>query len=177
MCRLQPETLRLLVESGQDNTPIVYRPLVPLIGRQTPRQGNLTNATHRSSIKARVPKNPLRIFLNPDIIVLLWISAVPFAVFYGFIAPFPVLLQHSYPFLSEADIGLCFLSIGAGTIVGSIVMGKILDKEYARFNRNETGLNWENDGTQRAARERLDIVNDGIFPLEVVRAIHSWLFN
>lgn len=141
---------------------------MPLIGRQTPR-GSLATQTHRSTESTpKFSKNPLRIFLNPDIIVLLSISAVAFTVFYGFIAPFSILLEHSYPFLSETDIGLCFVSVGVGTIVGSMIMGKILDLEYARFKRSETaGANGDR------AREELSSVNDRALPLEVVRTIYS----
>lgn len=47
-------------------------------------------------------------------------------------------------------------------------MGKILDKEYARFKKKVVGR-----GNSDTEREGSDFVNDGAFPLEVVRAICS----
>ena len=53
-------------------------------------------------------------------------------------------------------------------MVGSAVMGIILDKEYARFKGKEMDR-----CNSDAQRERLDFLNDAVFPLEVVRAFCS----
>ncbi|KAF9532127.1 MFS general substrate transporter [Crepidotus variabilis] len=126
----QPETLRTRVESGRDNTPIMHKPIIPIIGRKKPL------APRQSpTLTPRIAKNPFRIFLNVDVDILLGISALACAVFYGVLASISSLFVQFYPYLTEIDVGLCFLGIGGGMAIGSTVMGKVLDIEYQRIKR------------------------------------------
>ncbi|KAF8960020.1 MFS general substrate transporter [Flammula alnicola] len=131
----QPETLPPLVDSGRDRTFLVYQPDHPSV---TP--------------KTNTPRNPFRLFLNPDVVLMLAINGIMFTVFYGVCVPF----------LSQTTVGFCFLAIGGGTVVGSCLSGRILDFEYQRFKKK--------------AREQyasnvlaFDITQEGNFPLEMAR--------
>ena len=58
--------------------------------------------------------NPLRLLTYPDVLLLLFYNGVVYAAFYGVTASLSVVFKTSYPFLSETDIGLCYLAIGGG---------------------------------------------------------------
>lgn len=74
--------------------------------------------------------NPLRLFFYPEVTLLLIFNGIVYAVFYGVTASISTLFQRVYPFLNETDIGLCFLAIGGGMLIGSVCNGKLLDREY-----------------------------------------------
>ncbi|PFH54880.1 hypothetical protein AMATHDRAFT_134375 [Amanita thiersii Skay4041] len=123
-----PETLRALVGNGSITPGPIYRPLIPVIGRKYHTEGGLQE-------QVKVPRNPFLLFVYFDILLLLGVNAITNAVLYGVLATLSTLFIRTYPFLSETTVGLCFLSIGGGMIVGSIVTGKMLDWEYQRFKR------------------------------------------
>ncbi|CAA7265936.1 unnamed protein product [Cyclocybe aegerita] len=151
----QPETLRTRVDSGRDKAPIIYRPVIPIIGRKA-------QPTRPAAAKAKVPRNPFRLFLNPDVDVLLVISALGCTVFYGVIATISSLFATIYPELNETTVGLCFLAIGGGMIIGSWANGRLLDYEYTKFKKlAEVPF----EGSPNTA----DITKEESFPLEKAR--------
>ncbi|KAF8807811.1 MFS general substrate transporter [Phlegmacium glaucopus] len=154
---LQPETLKRIVEEGRDQIPIIYRPVIPIIGRRQVSQGPTPGPT------AKVSRNPFRLFLNPDILVLLALNAIVNAVYYSIVASISSLFSTAYPFLSETKIGLCYLAIGGGMMAGSSIMGRVLDWEYQTFRRR---------AESRIAALGLttaDITMEEFFPLEQAR--------
>ncbi|KAF8167670.1 major facilitator superfamily domain-containing protein [Crassisporium funariophilum] len=150
----QPETLNSLVDSGRDKTPIIYQPVVPIIGRKAARE--------QTTRRVKVPRNPFRLFANADILIYLALNAIICAVYYGVIATISTLFETVYPFLNETKIGLCFLAVGGGMIVGSSVIGRVLDWEYKTFKRKTiVGLSVE--------KNTLDLTKEERFPLEQAR--------
>lgn len=123
--RFFPETLRVLVGDGSIPPPVYSQPLIPIIGRKS-----------RNNATARPPRqpfaNPLRLFLHLDVTILLLANGVIYSAFYGVAAAISTLFKEAYPFLGETAIGLCFLSIGGGMLIGGVVAGKVLDREYRR---------------------------------------------
>ena len=96
ICRsLQPETLKSIVEEGRDRIPIIYQPVIPIIGRIS--QG----PTVAREVTAKVYRNPFRLFLQPDILLLLALNAIVNAVFYGLNTSISTLFSAAYPFLNE----------------------------------------------------------------------------
>lgn len=152
----QPETLSAITDSGRDKVLILYRPVIPIIG-------HVSYPTDRHSPKVKVPRNPFRLFLNRDINLLLCISAIACALFYGVIATMSTLLEAAYPFLNETTIGFCFLPIGGGMIFGSSINGRVLDLEYRRFKRL---ARFDLEGSEANAT---NLVQDESFPLEKAR--------
>ena len=160
VCRFQPETLRVQGKIWTHKIPILCKPIIPLI-EGADRMSGVSQASR--SITTRTPKNPFRIFLNPSIDVLLSISAITCAVFYGVIASISTLFAHFYPFLTETDIGLCFLAVGIGMAVGSLAMGRILNREYATFKRRTEGRSFED-----SSKTGQKVSEEETFPLELV---------
>ncbi|GJE85845.1 MFS general substrate transporter [Phanerochaete sordida] len=160
MLLILPETLRSLVGDGSILPPPLWRPLLPVIGR------GRAGASDTERPPKRVFQNPLRIFLYPDVTILLVYNATLYAVFYGVTASISTLFSDAYPFLSETDIGLCFLAIGGGMLFGSWITGTVLDREYQRVKRT----------LERRAREDPeakvrpgDVATDEVFPIEYAR--------
>jgi hypothetical protein len=40
-----------------------------------------------------------------------------------------------YPLLNETTTGLCYLAIRGGMIMGSLIIGRVLDWEYQTFQK------------------------------------------
>ena len=111
-------------------------------------------------------QNPLLLFLRPDVSLLLFFNAVLYAVFYGVTASISTLFSDIYPFLTETDIGLCFLAIGGGMLFGSWFTGIILDREYQKVKRDlERKCREDPECTMRVE----DVTKDENFPIEYAR--------
>jgi hypothetical protein len=158
VCRsLQPETLKSVVEEGRNRIPILYQPVIPIIGRQVSQR-----PTVAWGVTAKVFRNPFRLFLQPDILLLLTLNAIVFAVYYGINASISSLFSAAYPFLDETKIGLCYLAIGGGLIIATPIMGRVLDWEYQTFRkRAETRIT--------VGLTTNDITKEDFFSLEQVR--------
>jgi len=84
-----------------------------------------------------VPKhsvNPFVLLTYPDVIVLLTFTGIVYAVNYTITATISSAFARIYPELSETVLGLCYLPVGAGMIIGSTLTGKLLDWQYARIS-------------------------------------------
>ena len=146
-----------MVDEGRDRIPILYQPVIPIIGRQVSE-----GPTVAREVTAKVSRNPFRLFLQPDILLLLALNALVFAVFYGINASISSLFSAAYPFLDETKIGLCYLAIGGGMIISTPIMGRVLDWEYQTFRkRAERRITVDLTTT--------DITKEDFFPLEQVR--------
>ena len=158
LCRsLQPETLKSVVEEGRNRIPILYQPVIPIIGYQVSQR-----PTVAWGVTAKSFRNPFRLFLQPDILLLLALNALVFAVFYGINASISSLFSAAYPFLDETKIGLCYLAIGGGMSLATLIMGRVLDWEYQTFRkRAERSITVELTTT--------DITKEDFFSLEQVR--------
>lgn len=158
--RLLPETLRALVGNGSIPPPKAYRPLIPIIGRTAQAADDADKPPRRGFA------NPLRLFTYPDVSLLLFFNALVYAVFYGVTATISTLFQPIYPFLNETDIGLCFLAIGGGMLIGGVVTGEILDHEYKRVKRDMI-RKAEADPERKIRPE--DVTKEEHFPIEYAR--------
>jgi hypothetical protein len=138
----------------------MYRPLVPVIGRNRPQIGSSELPPHGQW------SNPFRIFLNLDVGLLLISTATVHALFYGVLATVSSSFKNVYPFLSVTSIGLCFLAIGGGMILGSILIGKFLDRDYARI-ANQMKKAAAADPEKKILPE--DVTKEENFPIERAR--------
>ena len=113
-------------------------------------------------VTAKTFRNPFRLFLQLDILLLLALNGIVFAIFYGINASISSLFLAAYPFLDETKIGLCYLAIGGGMVIATPIMGRVLDWEYQTFRKR----------AERRITVELttaDITNEDFFSLEQVR--------
>lgn len=155
-----PETLRNLVGDGSITPSPIYRPLIPIIGRDRPRVSS-TEIPPRRSLS-----NPFRLFLNLDVVLLLLYTATVYALFYGVLATISSSFNDIYPFLNQTSLGLCFLAIGGGMIIGSAFTGKLLDKDYSRIANQMRGAA-EADPEMKILPG--DVTKEANFPIEKAR--------
>lgn len=70
-----------------------------------------------------------------------------------------------YPYLSQTSIGLCFLAIGGGMVLGTTVTGRILDYQYRVLKEKIARKANETKEAQGAA----DLLKEENFPIEWAR--------
>jgi multidrug resistance protein len=130
-----PETLRALVGNGEIKPKMaIYRPVLPVIGEvemETP--DSEPKATQLQTVKGTM--NPFQLLTYPDIVLTLTYTGIVYAVNYTITATISSSFAKVYPYLSETSLGLCYLTTGAGMILGSTFIGKFLDFDYARIKR------------------------------------------
>ncbi|KAF2789554.1 MFS general substrate transporter [Melanomma pulvis-pyrius CBS 109.77] len=94
----------------------------------------------RASVKAsqslRRVFDSLRITLNPDAAVILWMAASSYGIYYTFQVAIPVIFDDVYAY-NELEIGLTFLPGLAGMTIGGVIAGKLIDKNYAKEARKQ----------------------------------------
>ena len=105
-------------------------------------------------------------FAYPEVFVLLLFNGTCYAVMYGVTASLSVIFSRIYPYLTQTDLGLCFLPIGGGMFIGTSVSGKLLDAWYRRIRDSlihEARTKSEKDVDPKALEK------DPSFPIEKAR--------
>ncbi|KAI8877166.1 MFS general substrate transporter [Backusella circina FSU 941] len=72
---------------------------------------------------------PFLYLLQPDVLIILVFAGLHYTCFYCFLTSTTKQFSIHYG-LTELQIGLCFICTGVGTIVGSNLEGKLLDRDY-----------------------------------------------
>lgn len=154
-----PETLRRLVGDGSVIPSPFYRPLVPLVGKG--------RVDHDAQKPPKPPlNNPLRLFFYLDVLNLLVFNAILYAVFYSVNTTISTIFATKYSFLNEIDIGLCFLAIGGGMTISTVLSGKMLDADFQRI-KTRLVKKAEEDSEKYIRPE--DVTREENFPVERAR--------
>ncbi|KAG9009630.1 hypothetical protein FRB90_008258 [Tulasnella sp. 427] len=146
-----PETLRRIVGDGTIQAPLWNRPLVPLFPLVRRRKASTSASTPVSQNIQKARVNPFLLFKEPDVIFILIANGIVYGLFVGIQASSSLLLQMAYPSLTLFEIGLCFLPLGGGCLISSLLTGKFLDWQYKKDRRS-----WE----ARKKREREEAGED-----------------
>ncbi|KAH3472952.1 hypothetical protein KXX05_006663 [Aspergillus fumigatus] len=161
-----PETLRSIVGNGsrKPSHPVLRYPLnlyqkSSKMPWQQPQDG-LSTAEAKKKIDLL---GPLRMLLSNHAAPIILFLAVYYAVWQMSITAMSSLFKSRYG-LSELQIGLTFIANGVGSMVGTLVTGKILDADYRRVKtKYEASFDNEHrDAMSQTAREEN-------FPLESAR--------
>ncbi|KAJ7090856.1 MFS general substrate transporter [Mycena belliarum] len=123
-----PETLRSIAGNGSITPPLLWRPVVVVVGQKTRASVNV-------SLQRKSFQNPFRLLFNPDILILLGFNGLVCAVYYGVTASISTIFHETYPALNQTQLGLCYIAIGGGMLIGSATSGQILDWDYQRVKR------------------------------------------
>ncbi|RDW77888.1 MFS general substrate transporter-62 [Coleophoma crateriformis] len=131
---LLPETLRSIVANG-GRTPSNLWERYPLSNYQKTtklRWSPETAPTELASPKRIDIIGPFRILISKQAAPIIFYLAIYYAVWQMSITAMSSLFSDRYG-LSETQIGLTFIANGMGSMVGTLITGKILDIDYRRL--------------------------------------------
>jgi MFS family permease len=97
-----------------------------------------TTKSKRRSIPFPNPLHTLRLLFEKDVGLLLLYNSLIYTAFYDVMASLPYLLSTRFRY-NSLQIGLCFVPFGVGTFIAPLLVGKIMDLNYARVAR-KTGM-------------------------------------
>ncbi|MCJ1385695.1 hypothetical protein MMC17_008818 [Xylographa soralifera] len=118
--------------------------------------------SNRKTFKMANPLAAIRILFWRDTALVLWMAASPYAVWYCVQTSIPTIYQETYDF-DELQIGLSYLTGGAGTVIGGYANGRLMD--------------WNYKTTAKRIGHSINMVSgDDLehFPIEEARARGSW---
>ncbi|KAI1828451.1 major facilitator superfamily domain-containing protein [Xylaria intraflava] len=167
-----PETLPSIVGNGSaaPSSPIAKYPL-HFYQKHTTVKFTPQAQPVQSAKKARIDiMGPMRILFSKQAAPVIFFLAVYYAVWQMSITAMSVLFESRYS-LSETQIGLTFIANGAGSIIGTLVTGKILDIDYVRVKiAYESALSQRVPESGNGDSDPSQIEDDRIgFPLEKAR--------
>lgn len=138
----------------------IYTQPISLIGRHR-------SAETSSKRPARKPlKNALLIFAYPEVLVLLIFNGTFYAVMYGVTSSLSVIFEKVYSYLDQTEIGLCFIPMGLGLLVGSLFSGRAMDSYYRKI-RDDLIHQTRTDSEKHVDPEASE--KDPSFPIEKAR--------
>jgi len=126
-----PETLRRI--AGNGTTPLygLDRPIVARsLEKRYWQQEKNSEISPAPKITLGSILSPLRFLFEKDVFVTLFFGAIVYTIWSMVTSSTTALFQPRFG-LSNLQVGLIFLPNGAGCVLGSYLMGKILDRDYA----------------------------------------------
>ncbi|RMJ09576.1 hypothetical protein CDV36_010816 [Fusarium kuroshium] len=128
---LLPETLRAIVGNGSQtpSNPLTQFPLT-IYQRMTKTHWDQVpqEPTARKHIDIT---GPIRILASKHAAPIIFFLAIYYAVWQMSITAMSTLFETKYN-LGETEVGLTFIANGVGSIIGTLITGKILDIDYRR---------------------------------------------
>ena len=121
-----------------------------------------TTLSKKEKFKMVNPLAAIRIIFWKDTAIALWMAASPYAVWYCVQTSISTVYANTYGF-NEIQIGLCYLTGGAGTVIGGYANGRLMDWNY-KTTAKKIGHTID--------KVSGDDLND--FPIERARARGSW---
>lgn len=164
-----PETLRPIVANG-GRIPSSVISRFPL--RFYQKTTKITwdpesESLQRPPQKPIVITGPLRILFSKEAAPIIIFLAIYYAVWQMSITAMSSLFESRYG-LEEIQIGLTFIANGVGSMIGTLVTGRILDKDYRRLKaRYEAQQPSDQEVAQRKGARHNEL--DHSFPLETAR--------
>lgn len=129
---LLPETLRSVVANGgREPSSILTKYPLCLYRRTTKVAWDPTVPTNVAPQKKIDVTGPVRILFNRCAAPVMLFLAVYYAVWQMSITAMSSLFESEYG-LSETQVGLTYIANGVGSLVGTLITGKILDVDYRR---------------------------------------------
>lgn len=159
-----PETLRSIVANGSrtPSNPMAKYPLV-WYQKTTKTQWDPKSAPPQLAARKHIDvTGPFRILISKQAAPIIIFLAVYYAVWQMSITAMSSLFKDHYG-LGETQIGLTFIANGVGSMIGTLITGKILDFDYRKVKaRIDTQLHSE-------PREDSTTDSEDEFPLEKAR--------
>lgn len=165
---LLPETLRSVVgNGGLSPSGLFSRYPLNIYQRFTKEQWRRDVSDTRPPRKHVDITGPLRILTCKQAAPIIVFLAIYYAVWQMSITAMSTLFKTTYD-LGETQVGLTFIANGAGSIIGTLITGKILDFDYHRIKSKHLEKGGE-DGTSHTPKRSDETAEFDTFPLEKTR--------
>ncbi|GJC79894.1 itaconate transport protein [Colletotrichum liriopes] len=130
---LLPETKRGIVDDGTVHPPRYLR--TPVKWLDAPKSSD--RAVERTGAKFRIDLGaPVRLLVEPECVCIVLFAGVCYTVWQVTMVATATLYAERYG-LNEMSIGLTYISNGVGSLCGSVLTGKLLDREYKHQLKRE----------------------------------------
>ncbi|ATY60033.1 Major facilitator superfamily transporter [Cordyceps militaris] len=166
-----PETLRSIAGNGSLRLSGIYRPLLSrvVLGSETGTE-EPEAARRRAKVSWRTFLEPLLLLREKDIFVSLLFGGTVYAVWSIVVATTTSLFKDLFG-LSDLLLGVVFLPNGLGTIVGSVIAGKLMTRGFLAA---EAAYLERNPDAKPPSKNKKDLPGD--FPIEHARLRHApWM--
>ncbi|KAI1800214.1 MFS general substrate transporter [Daldinia bambusicola] len=165
-----PETLRSIVANGS------RKPSNPLLAFPLSVYQNLTRVSWNPEAASAEPAarkhidatGPFRILVSKHAAPIILFLAIYYAVWQMSITAMSTLFQERYG-LGETQIGLTFIANGVGSMIGTLVTGKILDGDYRRVKAQYEAQSPQADSETGNGQPQSSSCAEDHFPLEKAR--------
>lgn len=165
---LLPETLRSVVANGSilPSNPIIRFPLSIYQKLSTVEKGQNAASPQLAATKRIDVFGPFRILISKHAAPIILFLAIYYAVWQMSITAMSSLFKDRYG-LTEIQIGFTFIANGVGSIIGTLITGKILNIDYGRVKADfEARLSTDIESDDAASRVK---PGQKEFPLEKAR--------
>lgn len=166
---LLPETLRSVVGNG-GGVPTSFMAKYPLGVYQslTKVPWNLSAASSPPPRKPIDVTGPFRILFSKLAAPIITFLAIYYAVWQMSITALSSIFTDRYG-LNETQVGLTFIANGVGSMVGTLITGRILDMDYRRVKASHEGKASRGDPETGRDQAQAHDVTQADFPLERAR--------
>ncbi|KAI0593938.1 MFS general substrate transporter [Biscogniauxia sp. FL1348] len=163
---LLPETLRSVVANGGLKPwNLIQRYPLCVYQRATKIEWNREAAVLQPGARKRIDvTGPFRILVSKHAAPIIGFLAIYYAVWQMSITAMSTLFEDGYG-LGETQIGLTFIANGVGSMVGTLVTGKILDHDYRRIKAKHEASQARPDTAASSYHDH----SESSFPLEKAR--------
>ncbi|KAK1981553.1 major facilitator superfamily transporter [Colletotrichum cereale] len=124
-----PETLRTIAGNGSLRLTGIYRPLYQYVSKEPDYMEEPDGPLVLQKITVYTFLRPFRLFKEKDLLINLVWGGVIYAIWNMVTTSTTPLFKASFG-LSELLLGVAFIPNGFGTIVGSVIAGKTLSRDY-----------------------------------------------
>lgn len=128
-----PETLRSIVANGsQTPSSLIGKYPLTTYQRLSKIEWNREISTALPDAKKRIDiSGPFRILISKHATPIIVFLSIYYAVWQMSITAMSTLFEEKYN-LKETQIGLTFIANGVGSMIGTLITGKILDRDYKK---------------------------------------------
>lgn len=124
-----PETLRSIAGNGSLRLTGIHQPLIRKIQKEAPYIADRDDSYSPKKITLKTFVEPLLLLKEKDILLSLIFGGTVYAIWSMVTSSTTGLFKQAFS-LNELLLGLVFLPNGLGTIVGSTVIGNLMNKSY-----------------------------------------------
>ncbi|KAF3911420.1 hypothetical protein ABW20_dc0103845 [Dactylellina cionopaga] len=139
-----PETARKIVGNGSITPPVASESILAILQqRRKPENLEAQNDGSATPQRKKMPRKipipniwaAILIIFEKDVGILMFFMSLFVMANYAMLVPLQDVIRRRYNF-NDLQVGLCFIPFAMGSVIGSVVMGKLLNWNYARVAKS-----------------------------------------